>query len=278
MSFLVDGEDYFAAVRAALARAQRSIYILGWDIDSRMRLMPQGAADGYPEELAPFLNAIVSERRKLRAYVLAWDFAMLYAFEREWLPIYHFDWKTHRRLDFRLDGQHPLGASHHQKIVVVDDRVALLGGFDLTRSRWDRSAHACDDQLRSDPNGAHYGPFHDVGAIVEGDCARALGDLARERWQRATGAPPRAGAAPTRDPWPPHVSADAGRRRRRHRAHRAARTPRRAAWTRCGGCTSRRSPRRAGSSSPRTSTSPRAPSRTRSRSAWPSRTRRRSRS
>ncbi len=205
MSFLVDGEDYFAAVRAALVRAQRSIHILGWDIDSRMRLMPQGANDGYPEELAPFLNALVSERRKLRAHVLAWDFAMLYAFEREWLPLYHFDWKTHRRLTFRLDGRHPLGASHHQKVVVVDDNVALLGGFDLTRSRWDRSAHACEDALRADPNGAHYGPFHDVGAIVEGDCARALGDLARERWHRATGER----LAPARiesDPWPRHVT------------------------------------------------------------------------
>lgn len=204
MAFLVDGEDYFAAVRGAIARAQRSVYILGWDIDSRMRLMPQGANDGFPEELAPFLNAIVSQRRKLRAYVLAWDFAMLYAFEREWLPIYHFDWKTHRRLEFRLDGRHPLGASHHQKIVVVDDQVALLGGFDLTRSRWDRQAHACDDALRADPGGAHYDPFHDVGAIVEGDCARALGDLARERWHRATGERLSASLAES-DAWPRHV-------------------------------------------------------------------------
>jgi len=28
---------------------------------------------------------------------------MLYAMEREWLPIYKLDWRTHRRLSFRLD-------------------------------------------------------------------------------------------------------------------------------------------------------------------------------
>ena len=31
--------------------------------------------------------------------------AMLYAMEREWLPIYKLDWRTHRRLRFRLDDE-----------------------------------------------------------------------------------------------------------------------------------------------------------------------------
>ena len=173
VAFLVDGEAYFAAVRAAIRSARRSIFILGWDIDSRMRLMPQGAGDGYPEPLGEFLDAIVCERRDLRAYILAWDFAMLYAFEREWLPVYQFDWKTNRRLSFRLDSQHPLGGCHHQKIVVVDDQIALLGGFDLTKCRWDTPAHECKPPLRVDAAGESYGPFHDVGAMVSGDSARA---------------------------------------------------------------------------------------------------------
>src|SRR4051794_32569554 len=49
MAFLVDGAQYFTAVRSALGKARRSIFILGWDIDSRMRLVPEGAHDGYPE-------------------------------------------------------------------------------------------------------------------------------------------------------------------------------------------------------------------------------------
>ena len=52
LSFLIDGAAYFAAVRAAIARAQKSVFILGWDIDSRIRLVPAGANDGLPEELA----------------------------------------------------------------------------------------------------------------------------------------------------------------------------------------------------------------------------------
>ena len=48
VGFLVDGSEYFSAVRAALAGAQRDIFILGWDIDSRMWLVPGGANDGFP--------------------------------------------------------------------------------------------------------------------------------------------------------------------------------------------------------------------------------------
>jgi phospholipase D1/2 len=207
LAFLVDGEEYFGAVRAALANARRSIFILGWDIDSRMHLVPDGAHDGLPEPLGEFLNAIVASRPDLHGYVLSWDFAMLYAMEREWLPIYKLDWRTHRRLSFRLDDRHPVGASHHQKVIVIDDALAFVSGYDLTRCRWDTSAHRCNDARRVDHRREPYPPFHDVGVVVGGDCARALGELARERWQRATGH----GAIPAADahdddPWPENVA------------------------------------------------------------------------
>ena len=210
VAFLVDGEEYFGAVRKAIVNARHSILILGWDIDSRMLLTPDGANDGFPEPLGDFLNAVIASRPELHGYVLSWDFAMLYAMEREWLPIYKLDWRTHRRLSFRLDDRHPAGASHHQKVVVVDDAVAFVSGYDLTRCRWDTSAHACNDARRVDHRGERYGPFHDVGMVVSGDCARALGDLARERWRRATGAEPRR-AEPSNvdDVWPAGLAADA---------------------------------------------------------------------
>lgn len=207
VAFLVDGEEYFAAVRSALVQARHSIFILGWDIDSRMLLVPTGATDGYPQPLCEFLNAIVAQRRGLRAYVLSWDYAMLYALEREWLPLYKFDWQTHRRLSFRLDDRHPVGASHHQKVVVIDDSVAFVAGFDLTRCRWDTAGHQSAHPLRIDSTGKHYGPFHDIGMVVEGDCARALSDLARDRWQRATGRTPRRRMRATGDhAWPQGVT------------------------------------------------------------------------
>lgn len=208
-SLLIDAQAYFSAVRQAMRNARRSIFILSWDIDSRVRLVPAGADDGWPETLGEFLAALVKSRPELHVHVLNWDFAMLYALERELPPAYGNGWQTQRRLMVQMDGRHPVGASHHQKIVVIDDAIAFVGGLDLTRSRWDTPEHACDNPLRRDADGKPYAPFHDVQALVDGDAAAALGELARKRWRAATGRTAAAALSKTlHDPWPENVAAD----------------------------------------------------------------------
>src|SRR5262245_754841 len=96
VAFLIDADAFFVAVRAAIVRARHSIFILSWDIDSRLIMARHGAGDGFPAALGEFLNAVVAKRRGLHAYVLNWDFAMVYALEREWFPVYKLDWRTHR--------------------------------------------------------------------------------------------------------------------------------------------------------------------------------------
>ena len=205
LGFLVDGSEYFTAVRAALKEARREIFVLGWDIDSRMWLVPGGAADGFPDPLKEFLNALVAARPELNVYVLSWDFALLFALEREWLGRLKFGWTTRPRLHFQFDDHHPTGASHHQKLVVVDDRLAFVSGLDLTRNRWDTPGHLPADPLRHNADGAPYAPFHDVGIVVDDAVAGALGELARERWHRATGRRVQAPAAAGTASWPPTV-------------------------------------------------------------------------
>ncbi len=208
LSFLIDGDAYYRALRDVFARARHSIFIVAWDIDSRTVLVPEGAGDGLPEKLGDFLDALVRRQKSLRIYALGWDFAMLYAFEREWLPVYKLDWRTHRRFSFRLDATHPVYASHHQKVIVVDDAVAFVGGLDITQRRWDTSEHLADEPRRRDPAGAPYGPFHDVQAVVDANAARALGELVRERWLRSGASKPRAPLATPPDLWPRGVETD----------------------------------------------------------------------
>ncbi len=206
-AFLVDGEAYYSTLATVIRQARHAVYIIGWDMDSRIRLVRSEERDDLPRELGPFLDAVVSRREGLEIYMLDWDFAMLYALEREALPIFKFGWRTHKRLHFRMDDKHPVGSSHHQKLVVADDQIAFCGGFDLAKGRWDTPEHAPEESGRHD-NGASYPPFHDVQMMVDGAAARALGELARERWRWACGQclePP-----PDRDEglWPVAVSPD----------------------------------------------------------------------
>lgn len=202
VSFLVDASEYFSAFVEAALNAQHTIYITGWDIDSRTELMSEGRLKDIPVRLGEFLSYIVSKRPDLEIFILLWDYAILYALEREPFPIWVLDWKTSPRIHFFQDNFLPLGASHHQKIVVIDDAVAFTGGIDLTNRRWDVNEHHADDSRRIDPWGNEYPPFHDVQVLVDGEIAKILGDLFRSRWGNATGrnlAPPQ---PPENDPWP----------------------------------------------------------------------------
>jgi len=209
LSLLVDGAAYFHAFREAAKNAQRSVLIIGWDVDGRFELEREGTSDGLPTNLRDFLDSLVRRKKGLQIHVLDWDFAMIYATDREWLPSYKMDWTSHRRLHFRLDAQHPVGGSHHQKIVVIDDRVAFAGGLDFALGRWDTSEHRPDDPRRRDIDSTIPQPYHDIQLMVSGSVARALGELARERWHTATGqrldAPQ---PADDSDPWPEDVRVD----------------------------------------------------------------------
>lgn len=206
---LVDAADYFDAFAQAALQAEHSIIVLAWDFDSRTRLCCDEPGRGEPPaELGPFLNWLVARRPGLHIYVLDWDYPMVYGTDREMPPAYGFGWVPRRRVHLRYDNTHPVAGSHHQKVVVIDDRLAFAGGLDLTNRRWDTCEHRGEDARRQ-CNGQPYPPFHDVMTMVDGEPAKRLGELARDRWYKATGEviPTVIGAV---DPWPGGVAAELG--------------------------------------------------------------------
>jgi phosphatidylserine/phosphatidylglycerophosphate/cardiolipin synthase-like enzyme len=116
-------------------------------------------------------------------------------------------WIRHPQIHLKLDSHHPLGASHHQKIVVIDECMAFCGGIDMTRYRWDTRAHDDCESRRVLPNGTPYGPWHDAAMALHGPAAQALGEASRDRWRAAGGQPlePISGGG---DCWPEGLCAD----------------------------------------------------------------------
>src|SRR5688572_311254 len=204
---LIDGDAYYTALYESLCAARHSVFLLGWDVDSRVRLVRGDGPYPYPVRLAALLDELARERPALRIHVLVWDYAAIYLFEREPLQRMRFSERTHPRVRFAVDDCHPTGASQHEKLVVIDDRVAFCGGLDVCDVRWDTPAHMAEDPLRVSQLGRHYPPHHDVQIVVDDEAACALGRIARERWQQATGEAI-AEAVGEHDPWPTRARID----------------------------------------------------------------------
>ena len=209
-AFLVDAQDYFCAVYEALAQARHSIILLGWGFDPRTRLQPDGfEGPDDPDEIGQVLLRLASERPDLDIRVLIWKSALPIAASQEFFPHKARDWFDGSRVHFRLDDMVPLGACHHQKVLIIDDKIAFCGSGDFGTDRWDSPAHLDSDSRRIDPDFAHHPPRHEVMMLVDGPAAVALAELARRRWLVATKEALEPPPASDHDPWPtsvrPHV-------------------------------------------------------------------------
>jgi len=206
VAFIVDAAGYFAAAKDAILKAERCVYLIGWEFDLDIRLRPDLDDPRIPDRLRRFLEFAVKERPDLEIFILQWGGAMLFDIARQFGSWLSLKATADSRVHFRLDNEHPTGACHHQKIVVIDDRLAFCGGIDMTSGRWDTPEHLGHDCRRTD-NGKTPIPWHDMTLAVDGEAARALGELARWRWKVATGkdlpVPESSG-----DVWPERLEAD----------------------------------------------------------------------
>ena len=209
---LIDAAPYFAAARAAMLAAEHTIHIVGWDLDGETPFHGvDGPTDGLPATLGAFLTALVARRPHLKIRLLLWDHSLFYVFERDLVPNYACLWDAPKQIEICLDDVLPIGGCHHQKLIVVDERLAFCGGIDLTRRRWDTPEHLPADPRRVDPSGDAYPPFHDAALMFDGAAARALGDLVRLRWNRSAcdripvRTQRRVAEAPGGDVWPAEI-------------------------------------------------------------------------
>ena len=147
----------------------------GWQFDSGVLLLRgSDAPPGAEVRLLPFLNALCEANPDLHVYILAWDFHVVLALEREWMQRVYFDWMTNPRFRFLFDDCPAPGGSHHQKFVVVDGTHAFVGGMDVCESRWDDRCHRGENPLRLG-RGAPHKPYHDVQGYLAGpDVSGAL--------------------------------------------------------------------------------------------------------
>lgn len=184
---VVDAADYYALLERLMADAKQRILLIGWDFDPRIALKPDERGQGTP--LGHYLLRLARALPDRDIDILRWNFGGLKQFAMPSILAMVLRWKVTRSISFRLDSAHPLGCSHHQKVAVFDDHLAVCGGIDVGARRWDTREHKDHDPHRAAPDGKPYMPWHDSTMILAGPVGAALADLGNERWQRATKKP-----------------------------------------------------------------------------------------
>ncbi len=212
-ALLLDMADYVLAARDAMSGARRSIHLLNWAFDPDTLFEPQPGCTGPDSDrFGAFLKDLACARPELDVRVLCWKSPLPIAATQDFFPFKARKCFAGSPVKFVLDGALPTGAAHHQKVIIIDDVVAFCGGADIGPDRWDTPDHLDDHPCRrKKPRDTKcFDSRHEVMTVVDGEPARALGQLFRDRWRRATREAlpePEAESLPA-PPWPSFVKPD----------------------------------------------------------------------
>jgi phosphatidylserine/phosphatidylglycerophosphate/cardiolipin synthase-like enzyme len=222
---LVDGEEYFTAVRMAMGRATSSgdaIYLLGWrfDADFRFSLDPADNVRLGPvlaEKAATGVDVrlIMSAKWQLLDYLQAHTEKEL-GDERNndldnvlrWFGPAGNIGQGHALRHLTVAGRTPLAGRvlfdyrgevtgvHHQKCVVIvrgDTVTAFLGGIDFLGDRLDTARHDSSLPRRNPtkPEDTLNYYWHDAGVMLEGSAAFDVLGVFLRRWEACSRQPNR---------------------------------------------------------------------------------------
>jgi phospholipase D1/2 len=178
LALLYDADEYYRAFFDVVRKAKRSVKVAGWELDSRFSLAHLGKP--LPDDLRSFFNALVMFKKNLKVHLLCWKAPFYIRFGRErfiglrWLlgaPLIHF----------RSEASPFIYGSFHEKLALIDDRLAFVGGMDLGKKRWDTPDHRLQNPLRKDRQGKIYHPNHDLQFVLSGEVTQHLKELFHKR-------------------------------------------------------------------------------------------------
>jgi phosphatidylserine/phosphatidylglycerophosphate/cardiolipin synthase-like enzyme len=172
---LLDGQEALTAMVEAIKKARSHVHIAGWHASPDFRPTREPGAPTLRDLLAD-----VAERLPVR--LLLWAGPPLPVFQptrrmvRDACARFQDGTRVHCVLDRRERTMH----CHHEKIVVVDDEVAFVGGIDLTALSGDR--HDSTEHPPDRPLG-----WHDVATHLRGPVVADVATHFAQRWSEVAG-------------------------------------------------------------------------------------------
>jgi phosphatidylserine/phosphatidylglycerophosphate/cardiolipin synthase-like enzyme len=184
---LIDGAEMLRAIAEAIRGARRSVRIAGWHSAPHFAL-ERGEP---PTVLRELLAQTVARGVDVRA--LLWAGAPFHVFTPSRADVRADARELARDTGVRVavDDRERLLHCHHEKLVVVDEEVAFVGGIDLTNlggDRWDTARHPARGRLG----------WHDAGSRLRGPIVADVAEHLDLRWTAVTGEQLPAVPAPAR--------------------------------------------------------------------------------
>ncbi|KAF9902851.1 hypothetical protein BX616_001791, partial [Lobosporangium transversale] len=144
--YYVDGKDYFHAVSDAILAAKNEIYIADWWLSPELYLRRP------PEKNEEFrLDRLLKRKAEegVKIYVVVYKEISLAltldsAHTKTWLQDLHRNIQVQRHPD-HIGVNATQFWAHHEKICVIDCRLAFIGGLDLCFGRYDSRTHQLSD-------------------------------------------------------------------------------------------------------------------------------------
>jgi phosphatidylserine/phosphatidylglycerophosphate/cardiolipin synthase-like enzyme len=172
---LIDGAEALPRIAEALAGARSHVHIAGWHLMPDFGLERGEQARRLRDQLAE-----LAERVSVR--VLLWAGAPLPVFSprRSQMRRVREELTRGTQISCALDGHERPMHCHHEKLVIVDDHVAFVGGIDLTSlagDRFDSSGHPARGSIG----------WHDASTRLEGSAVADVADHFLARWEEVTG-------------------------------------------------------------------------------------------
>jgi len=175
IEILIDGAEALPAIAKELRTARSHVHVTGWYFSPDFAL-------SRDEDPVILRNVFAQLAEDVDVRILVWAGAPLPFFRpsRREVRQMRDELTAGTRIRCELDSRERPMHCHHEKTIVIDDRIAFVGGIDLTTQagdRYDLSVH---------PARAATG-WHDAAARIEGP---AVGDVAehfRMRWHEVTG-------------------------------------------------------------------------------------------
>ena len=174
---LVDGQAALAAMIEAMAGARSHVHIAGWFASPDFRPTRGPGSATFAETLAG-----IAERVPVR--MLLWAGPPLPVFKptRSMARQARDGFERGSRVRCVLDRRERTMHCHHEKIVVVDDEVAFVGGIDFTDLAGDRVDDR--DHTPDRPLG-----WHDVATRLSGPVVADVAGHFAQRWSEVAGEP-----------------------------------------------------------------------------------------